>query len=132
MSRAATTYNKPAAAPRTVAGAINVSEPVAGFYRYRLRSGGVYGGVRVWFGPPHDPVTGEELDRSWRWQAKFNDDLIDLDRVWPMCARMPITEVECRQYAQRQTWAETHAPDSAYADPRRRFDPLSPASPLPF
>ena len=47
--------------------------PIPGFYRMRLRSGGQPVGVRVWFGPPADPVTGEELDRSWRWQATVFD-----------------------------------------------------------
>lgn len=118
--------------PVAVAGAVDVTRPAEGYYRFRLRSGSVFGGVRIWYGAPLDPVTGEELDRSWRWQAQFNDAPIDFDRVWPMCARMPITEAEYRRYVQRQAWAQSNAPKSAYADPRRRNDRLSKFTPLPF
>jgi hypothetical protein len=111
---------------------IDVSVPVAGFYRYRLGSGTIAGGVRIWYGPPLDPVTGEELDRSWRWQADFNGEPIDFDRCWPACTGDPITEVEYRRYCSRQNWARQHAPDSAYAEPGRRHDPLSAQAPLPF
>ncbi len=111
---------------------IDASEPVAGFYRYRLRSDGVRGGVKIWYGPPFDPVTGEELDRSWRFQASFNGQPVDLERVWPNCAGDPITEADYRRYVARLQWAEQHAPESAYADGRKRHDPLSPDAPLPF
>lgn len=111
---------------------ISASEPVAGFYRCKLVSGGVTGAVRIWHGPPHDPVTGEEMDRSWRWQAEFEGEYIDLDRVWPVCAGDPISESEYRRYCARRTWAEQHAPDSAYANRTHRLDPLSSDTPLPF
>lgn len=115
-----------------VSGAVDVSEPVAGYYRFRLRSGAVRGGVKLWYGAPHDPVTGEELDRSWRWQAEFNGEYIEFDRCWPQCAGDPITEREYRQCIARQRWAEQNAPDSAYANPTKRIDHLSTATPLPF
>lgn len=111
---------------------LDVERPVAGYYRFRLRSGGVRGGVKLWYGPPHDPVTGEELDRSWRWQAEFEGEPIEFDRVWPQCAGDPITETEYRRLCARKSWAEQHAPNSAYADRSRRIDPLSPDTPLPF
>ncbi len=132
MSRAASTYGNAPVAPHAVAGAIDVSEPVAGYYRYRLRSGAVYGGVRVWFGPPLDPVTGEELDRSWRWQAAFDGEPVDFYRVWPACARLPITEAEYRGYVQRAAWARENAPESAYAQPKRKIDLLSLTTPRFF
>ena len=106
--------------------------PVPGFYRTRLRSGGVRVGVRIWFGPPKDPVTGEELDRSPRWQAEVNGKYIDLDRVWPSCARDPIDAREYAYLTKLQAWGEEHAPDSPQADPTRRVDLLSPSTPLPF
>jgi hypothetical protein len=108
----------------------DASTPVAGYYRFRLRGGAVWGVVKVWFGPPHDPHTGEELDRSHRWQAEFNGDPIEIEDVWPVCAKHPATERDYRVAAKRQTWAQEHAPKSAYADPRARLDPLS--APLPF
>lgn len=111
---------------------IDVTTPVAGYYRCRLVSGGVKGGVRLWHGPPHDPVTGEELDRSWRWQAEFDGEYIDLDRVWPGCAGDPITETEYRRYVSRRRWAESHAPETPYAQRNKRIDLLDPTTPLDF
>lgn len=133
MSRKAIDYTAPLARPALrVVGGVDVSEPVAGYYRYRLRSGGIRGAVRLWFGPPHDPVTGEEMDRGWRWQAEFDGLPVDFDRCWPACAGDPISEAEYWQYLARRKWAEENAPDSAFANPRKRYDPLSSDTPLPF
>ena len=67
-------------------------------------------------------MTGEELDRSWRWQAQANGEFVELEDVWPVCAGNPITEQEYRSYCNRQRWAREHVPESAYAEPRRRLD----------
>ena len=99
--------------------------PEAGFYRFRLRSGGAMVGVRIWHGAPLDPLTGEKLDRSPRWQAEVNGHYEELERVWPMCARSPISEAEYRNLSNMQSWAKQNAPDSALANPQRRADPLS-------
>lgn len=111
---------------------LDVSTPTAGLYRYRLRSGAIYGAVRIWHGPPLDPVTGEELDRGWRWQATFNGEYIDLERVWPACGRMPIDQAEYDRLTRQAEWARDAAPDSAYADHRKKIDRLSLDTPLPF
>jgi hypothetical protein len=111
---------------------VSIDQPVAGFFRHKLNGRGVAGGVRIWFGPPLDPVTGEVLDRSWRWQAQFNGDAVDFDEVWPRCTGEPISAEDYQRYIARQAWAQEKAPNSAYADPRRRHDPLSTKSPLPF
>ncbi|MDE2436460.1 MAG: hypothetical protein KGM49_09385 [Sphingomonadales bacterium] len=111
----------------------DVSRPQEGFYRHRLSGRSVVVGVRIHYGPPLDPVTGEELDRSWRWQSEVNGDpYADFDRIWPGCTGDPITEAEYRNYCNRQRWAREHAPESSYAEPGRRHDPLSSATPLPF
>lgn len=117
-----------------VAGAQDVSEPKAGFFRHKLRSGGVVGAVRIWHGPPHDPVTGEEMDRSHRWQAEFLGEYAEFLDVWPACAgdANEITEAEYRALIARKEWAKTNAPASAYANPKRRYDPLSTSELLPF
>lgn len=107
-----------------------MTRPAEGHYRTKLRGGGVMVGVRIWFGPPADPVTGEELDRSWRWQAEANGEYVEIDDVWPVCAKQPISEADYYEYRAKQRWAQKHAPASAYADPRRRNDPLT--SLLPF
>lgn len=110
----------------------DVSTPTGGWYRMKLRPGGIYGAIRIWYGQPPDPVTGELLDRHLRWQASFNGDPIDLDRVWPKCGREPITDREASRLIEQAKWAKQAAPDSAYADPQRKHDPLSTKSPLPF
>lgn len=125
-------YGEREVRPVHVEGASSIFIPVAGHYRTKLRSGGVLVGVRLWHGAPHDPVTGEELDRSWRWQAECNGEPIDFDRVWPGCAGDPISAAEYRFYAQRQGWAREHAPESSFADPKRKRDPLSIDEPLQF
>lgn len=90
----------------------DISQPVAGFFRFKLGGGSVAGGVRIWFGPPHDPVTGEELDRSWRWQAHFNGEPVDFDRVWPSCTGEPITQIDYSRLCARTEWARRIAADT--------------------
>lgn len=109
---------------------VSVDMPVAGYYRMRLRSGGVPVGIKIWHGPPNDPLTGEVLDRSWRWQALCNEEPIDFERVWPVCAGEQITKREYNLMVQRQAWARENAPNSTLADPRRKTDHLK--SPLYF
>lgn len=94
-------------------------EPVAGWYRHKLRSGAVAVGVRIWWGPPADPVTGEEMDRSPRWQAHCNGRYVEIDRVWPQCAGAPIPEAEYDYLTSLQVWGEQHAPASPEANPHK-------------
>jgi len=127
------TYDVKGHAAVNVAGSYDASVPVAGYYRFRLVAGGVRCGVRIWYGPPHDPVTGEELDRSWRWQAHLDGVPIDIDRVWPACAKLgPISIADYERRVKRKLWAQGHAPQSAYANPTHALDRLSTNEPLPF
>jgi len=105
-------------------------EPIAGYYRMRLRSGAAFCGIRIWHGAPLDPVTGEEMDRSHRWQAQANGEPIDLERVWPKCAADPVDEAEHQYLCGVQAWAKKNAPDSPQANPMRRINPLT--APTPF
>lgn len=133
MSRADLTYNVRGAVReigRT--DTIAIDKPKAGLFRYRLFGGSVKGAVRIWHGPPHDPVTGEELDRSWRWQATFDGDPVDFDKVWPACCGDPLTQEEYDFLVRRREWAREHAPDSAYAVVGKKIDVFDPANPLPF
>lgn len=109
----------------TVQNAYDAAVPTAGYYRMRLVRGGIFVAVRIWHGPPHDPVTGDEMDRGWRWQATCNGKYIDLDRVWPKCGWEPIDEAEHDYLSRLQSWATKHAPSSPQADPTRRIDLLS-------
>ena len=128
MSRAPLIYDK----VRT-SGAFNGFDPDtpnAGTYRMRLRSGAVHVGIRIWYGAPLDPLTGEEMDRSHRWQATANGAHIDLDRAWPKCAADPIDQAEHDYLASLQAWAAEHAPASPQANPTQRINPLT--APTPF
>lgn len=109
----------------------DANNPIAGYYRVRLRSGGATAGARIWYGPPLDPITGEELDRSHRWQAEVNGKPYDyFDRIWPKFADQKTTEEEYRLLCAKAQWAEEHAPNSAMANPNKRVDFLT--APLPF
>jgi hypothetical protein len=110
---------------------VDIETPNAGYYRMQLRSGGAMCGIRIWFGQPLDPVTGEAMDRSLRWQAECNGEYIEIDQVWPLRrSAQTITEIAYNQHCQRQSWARTSAPGSALADPRRKSNPLT--SPIYF
>lgn len=104
--------------------------PVAGFYRFRMRSGAALCGVRIWHGAPLDPVTGEVLDRSHRWQAVVNEKPVLLERVWPKCAADPVDRHEYEYLCTVQEWAVKNAPHSPQANLNHRINPLT--APPPF
>ena len=132
IRRDGTAYGVNAVRAMHVPGAVDVSEPVAGFYRGKLRGGSIVGGIRIWFGPPKDPVTGEVMDRSWRWQAEYDGEYVDFDLVWPKCADEQISEQMYREFIGRREWARKNAPNSAFAKVGKRYDPLDSSNPLPF
>ena len=61
-----------------------MNTPVAGYYAFEMSERSVPHVARIWFGAPLDPVTGEEMDRSHRWQATRNGKPCDLESVWPL------------------------------------------------
>lgn len=101
---------------------VHPDEPQAGFYRGRLVKGGPWVPIRIWFGAPLDPLTGEELDRSHRWQAERNGEFVEVDAVWPFCAADAINEAEYRYLLATNQWAAEHAPDAPEAAPRQKID----------
>lgn len=120
---------------------INISEdPIAGYYRMALLRGAPPVGIRIFYGPPKDPVTGEIMDRSHRWQAEANGTPIDLERVWPVCAKEALhptgaqsdaAKIEYDLLARTQKWAVENDPWDPRATPRRRTD-WATASPPTF
>lgn len=104
----------------------NPSSPVAGFYRTKLVKGGPWVPVRIWYGPPLDPETGEELDRSPRWQALVNGEEVDgpneVEWVWVWCSNKGITEAEYRYMLAKKEHAEKFAPELPEASPREKID----------
>lgn len=96
--------------------------PIAGHYEMKMVRGGMICGIRIWNGPPHDPVTGEELDRSWRWQAEVNGDRVEIERVWPKCGPAPISPERYAEYVARARHAQDFDPLTPQANPRRQID----------
>ncbi len=128
MTRARNDYASGGATPAGYQG-FDPDLPIAGFYRMKLVTGGIYVGVRLWHGPPHDPDTGEEMDRSHRWQATANGRPIPLERAWPRCADAPINSGEYAYLLSLQEWGKENG-HAAVADPRKKLDPLT--TPLMF
>lgn len=98
------------------------TEPYAGFYRLKLRQGAPLCGVRIWHGPPRDPLTDEILDRGWRWQAEANGRYIEIERVWPRCAKDPIDRATYEKLAALTEHALAHNPADPMATPERKVD----------
>lgn len=106
---------------------LSVSTPTAGFYRVKLARGAVWSPVKFWFGPPADPVTGEPLDRSPRWQALVRDQLWDGDPIelWTWCAGQPIGENEYEYLCAIHRHASVHDPTQPEAAPREAVNHLT-------
>lgn len=101
-----------------------------GYYETRLVKGGPPVGVMITFGPPVDPVTGEEMDRSWRHRVFVNDveRPDDGERRWQdflwnvaLCADR-IDEHRYRYLAATAAWEAEHRPDLPAASPRVAVD----------
>ena len=107
------------------ASGIRVDLPTEGFYRHRMVKGGHPVGVKIWFGQPKDPITGELMDRSLRWQAEINGRPADIDSLWPRVAGSPIDQAEHDYLASINSWAAENAPEHAAADPRKPVDLLA-------
>jgi len=112
-------------------------DPVPGFYRIRLVRGGPWVGARITYGPPLDPIDGEELDRSPRWNAFIDGELIGEPgpcphkagafRIWPAHS---ISQAEHDYLVATARWARDHAQAEPAANPRQTIDPLT--APVPF
>lgn len=68
-----------------------VSQPEVGFYEMRDWQASRWVPVHIWHGPHKDPATGEECDRSPRWQALVDGKEADPIAIWPSCCARPIT-----------------------------------------
>lgn len=112
---------------------------IEGFYLLRLtRARRVDIPVRIWFGAPRDPETGEELDRSHRWQIQVGFRLLedeplsiggirvdDITDIWPRVARDPIDEVDYRYRLERAEWAVNNDENDPFSQLGGRIDPMT-------
>lgn len=103
------------------------------YYAIQIVKGGPRCAVSVWYGQPDDPVTGEALDRSPRWQATIHGQPCDMKRValnWDDyrpdrgCAIVGdlIDKAEHDYIVSLREWAIEHDPDAPEAAPRSKID----------
>jgi hypothetical protein len=111
--------------------------PVAGFYAMPLCRRGIPVAIRLYWGQPI--IDGVRQDRSPRWCVIINGSSAcnfysatggevlgrvphDVERVWPYCARWPISPFEYRFLLRRAAWARHYAPDHPAARPWQPVD----------
>lgn len=116
--------------------------PVEGYFAWR-RVGRPDQPVRIWFGPPCDPDTGEEMDRGWRWQMLVNGEPVPTlederahpydpiwSDVWPQVSADPIPRSEYEYLLASIRHAQEHDANSPFARPSRKIDLMT--ATLPF
>lgn len=94
--------------------------------------------VRIWWGAPLDPDTGEEMDRSPRWQVAIAGQIIGeeplrvgeqtitcLSDFWPQCSYHPIDEADYHYRLELAAWAGEHDPNDPHGDTSAKIDPLT-------
>lgn len=108
---------------------VRIDVPQAGFYQTKLIKGGVWVAVRIWWGFPTSLEADETTDRLPGWNAERDGEPVDVFQVWPDCSDEPIPDSEYAFMLARAAHDRIHNPNSPYANPRRRIDPMT--APLP-
>lgn len=113
--------------------------PIPHFFRVQLVKQGSPCGFKIWYGEPLDPVTGEPLDRSPRWQAELNGESVDPfiividfafplgepdypymgERCHPLIKGEEITQDEYNYLVALHNHAVQYDPTMPEADPRK-------------
>ena len=114
------------------------------FLLTRWRAGKIAIPIRIWFGPPNDPETGEPLDRSWRWNVEINGhdandpqrparigdrEVHDLVGIWPECKANPISAADYALTVAEAIWAESYDPRDPRGTISGRIDPMTASLP---
>lgn len=99
------------------------------FYAVVLAKGAAAVPLKLWFGPPVDPDTGEELDRAPRWNCIRNGESVGIeeaaflvDNQDPIIKGIEIDEDEYEFLTVRNSHDREHDPESPFANPRQRID----------
>jgi hypothetical protein len=111
---------------------------VEGYYLIqRRRARRVDVPVRIWFGAPIDPDTGDEMDRSHRWQIEIAGVLFDqpltfggitisaVTEFWPAIVREQIDEADYRFRIARAEWAQEFDPEDALGSPGGKINAMT-------
>ena len=108
---------------RQIAENVGDAEPVEGYYAIRLTKGGPLTPVHIWHGITPDPdFPDNPMDRSLVWHFVLGHEEVELDTIWPWCAKNPITERDWRHMLRMENWARTEAPAEPEANPRHPVD----------
>jgi hypothetical protein len=101
------------------------------YWKARFGKGTPYVGVKTWYGPPI--VDGEELDRSYRWNALVRNETtsravlfgdacpIEVDGL-TLRNLESITEADWKFLTEHSAWATVHAPHLPDAAPTTAID----------
>jgi len=99
----------------------HVAIPTAGFYKMRRVKDGPWVAVRLWQGFGVDPDGGDDRG-MWVWRAERGGKDVDVDDVWPWCAKTPIDEAEYRFLLARADYAVAHDHRMPDAKPTKPVD----------
>ena len=105
--------------------------PQPGYFRLRLRRGGVASVAVITHNLPRDPATGETLtERSRLWEVFIdglpigrpspNPQTAGVFSVWGLGTQISKTEHD--EHVKRAAWMREHRPDMPESDPMRRVD----------
>lgn len=96
-------------------------------FAVRLTKSGPRCPLKVWYGTPSDPVTGEPLDRSPRWHCELSGVLIEPEALLMLVGDVAyvkgeeVDAVEFKYLCDVAAWAAKN-PDAPEHDPRRAID----------
>ncbi len=102
------------------------------FYKIRLAKGSVWSALKVWFGPPVDPINEQPMwDRSPIWRAFLNGEHVPIEDIMtemdgvtglPTIKGDACTEEDYLFYLRDHLWAKANKPDDPAANPRQKID----------
>lgn len=103
--------------------------PSPGLFKLQLVRGGPYVAARINHAPTRDPLTNEQLDRSWYFEAEIDGASVDeispspsatVWQIWEFGVR--INDAEHRYLIELASYARQHAPHEPIATPYEPID----------
>lgn len=105
--------------------AVDLNRPIPGFYLVKLVKGGPDVACLIYRPCPilmHLDEPWEWLDRWPRLEADLYGVTVPIDRIWPGCAKRPITFAEYQYRSALVDWCNKFAPHAPEANPREAID----------
>lgn len=110
---------------------MTADQPREGYYKIREVRDGPFVPVHISFGVSRDPHTGEPLDRSPCWHATRRGKPVEIDKVWPWCAKWPISPADYLHMMRVVDHVDQYEPYAPEATPRQAIDLRNAAPVLP-